>query len=79
MRIRALAAVAVMEDGSRWAVTAVARDGGAQVLARPGYDDPEPVEFFPGIEVQGPSTLDGTWAVALGGVGPVEMRRLTDG
>lgn len=79
MRIRALAAVAVMEDGSRWAVTALAREGGAQVVARPGYDDPEPVEFFPGFEVTLPSVLDGTWAVALGGVGPVEMRRLPDG
>ena len=76
MAIRAVAAVVVMEDGTRWAVTAVAREGGAVVQARPGYTDPAPVELTPEMSFIPPSTLDGTWAVALGGVGSIEMRRL---
>jgi hypothetical protein len=79
MRIRALAAVVVMEDGSRWAVAVQARDGGAQVRAEPGYTDPAPVELGKGIQWIPASTLDGTWALMLAGVGSVEMRRLTDG
>lgn len=80
MRIKALAAVVVLEDGSRWAVTALAREGRRAVLrAEPGYHDPPPVELGPGWSFIPSSTLDGSWAVALSGVGPVELRRLAEG
>lgn len=77
MRIRAVAAVLVGDEGQRWAVSGWAQRGGiGAVQVAMGYTDPEPVELWPGAQWMPPSEPTGAAGLAVSGVGGWQLERL---